>query len=197
MKHENKLKTLNEDTLKGTGFNSLGYSESSKQVKNVKRLMSTFDDTPKNEKTFKTKINVTCKKCGQKFKTKDGKLPKHETGYSYLSQDFVRNDDGTITMSKYCSGVKLIVTDHKSFIFRDVEFFVGDQVLYNIITFGNVYSTKSKITTKSATILKITHTNISDNYYDLLFENVIDSNNFIKKETHNTNNGRFLDMIKL
>ena len=70
---KNTFRNNNEDSLRGTGFGSLSWSEANKQSKNAKRFVGSFDqDVDKNYNIVKKK-----KKEIVTFKNVTGKLPKH------------------------------------------------------------------------------------------------------------------------
>ena len=119
------LKTPDDDNIRGTGLGSLDWTSASRMRKNVKRLMQTFDDTEKS-KSLKNKTKVTCSECGKTFKTNNGKLPKHiKITYNFASTEGV----------KYCEGVASVNEKVKSVVINDIEYFIGDNVLYTIYTY--------------------------------------------------------------
>lgn len=160
MKTNKSLKTPDEDSLRGTGFSSMGYTESGKQVKNVKRLMTTFDDTPKTQTSKKNKTEVTCTRCHATFKTTSGKLPKHKGRWNFSF--FRRNDNGTVDPPSYCEGVAVFKKKQKTIVYKDVTFGVGDAVLYTLQEYDPAkksHEKKLKMVTYDAKIKSIVFTN--------------------------------------
>lgn len=154
------IKTPNEDTLRGTGIGSLGWGESSKLHSTAKRLVSTFD-TPVKEKS-KKKIEVICSKCKGKFKTNNGKLPKHLDPYAWRWRYIIGTEEDTSTPSaKFCDGEILIETENtikevKSIEINNTIFNIGDKVLAELIDVGNYnYGIKNKKYVQERTIQKI------------------------------------------
>ena len=129
----NKLKTTSEDTLKGTGFNSMGWSESSRNVKNAKRMMSTFDDTVvKSTPAKKEKITVYCTKCNSQLKIVKGakKLHIHNL-FTYDTNinryGYVRCLNETYTLK----APKNIFKEVKSVTINNQKIKTGDKIVYN------------------------------------------------------------------
>jgi hypothetical protein len=133
-----KLKIKNEDTLKGTGFGSLGWTESAKMNSTVKRLLGTFADKEISGDK-KNKIIVQCSECNRTFKTTNGKLPEHRK--RHLSW-WYRIDDNGAPSPIICNGViadkitqpKLV----KKIVINDITFKVGDKVIYEKLIKGNI-----------------------------------------------------------
>lgn len=75
------IKTPKEDTLRGTGYGSLGWTEGGRMYKTAKRMEATFDDSDVRigaKKEGVKKIEVFCSCCKASFKVVEGKgLPKH------------------------------------------------------------------------------------------------------------------------
>ena len=163
------IKTPNEDTLRGTGIGSLGWGESSKLHSTAKRLVSTFD-TPVKEKSKKNKIEVVCSKCKNKFKTNNGKLPKHIDPTSWRWSYRRGNEEDTSTPSvKYCVGEIFIETKEvKSIEINNTIFNIGDKVLAELIDVGNYnYGIKNKKFVQERTIQKIV---LNANDFTIYFE---------------------------
>lgn len=166
------IKTPNDDTLRGTGIGSLGWGESSKLHSTAKRLVSTFD-TPVKEKSKKNKTEVICDKCHGKFKTNNGKLPKHLDPFSWRWRYIKGTEEDTSTPSaKYCDGQiakeKTITKDVKSIEINNVVFKIGDKVLVEIMDVGNYnYGIANKKTVQERTIQKIA---VYENDFTIYFE---------------------------
>jgi hypothetical protein len=136
-----KLKIKNEDTLKGTGFGSLGWTESGRMNSTVKRLLGTFQEKEvSSESKNKNKTTVQCSVCNQKFKTRNGKLPEHNQRRKrwYETKDEVGEPgvikcEGTINDKKpeYTQKVKHIVIN-------GVTYKNGDRVIYEKIIKGSI-----------------------------------------------------------
>jgi hypothetical protein len=137
-----KLKIKNEDTLKGTGFGSLGWTESAKMNSTVKRLLGTFQEKEvSSESKNKNKTTVTCSECNQKFKTNNGKLPEHNRKRKRWYE--LTNEIGVPSVIK-CEGSindkKPPYTQRlKRIVIGGVAFKIGDKVLYEIITKGSIH----------------------------------------------------------
>lgn len=187
---DKKLKTPDDDSLRGTGFNSMGWSESAKQVKNVKRLMKTFDDTPKNKTSKKNKIEVTCAKCGNTFKTTSGKLPKHQDRWAFKFQR--RNLDGTVDAPEFCNGVSVVTEKRETLEYKGDSFKIGDSVLYSVYKRTNKLQ-ELKLLTKDAKIKSITFTNKPSRYGFSASERIIVK--FDNDDEYATDNIK--DMVKI
>ncbi len=133
-----KLKIKNEDTLKGTGFGSLGWTESAKMNSTVKRLLGTFSDKEISGDK-KNKIIVQCSECNRTFKTTNGKLPEHRK--RHLSW-WYRIDDNGAPSPIICNGVvsnKIKPFKLKKIVINDITFKVGDKVFYEKIIKGSTF----------------------------------------------------------
>lgn len=153
MSNNNTLKTPQEDTLRGTGLGSMGWTEGGKQMKNVKRLMKTFDDTVINKSSKKHRIEVTCDTCKKTFKTTNGKLPKHKGDwYSNFYRRTFDPKDTSVKPVQYCDGkIQQKEQTSKTFIIKDIEFVSGDVVLYSALARKTAFSVL-KVTTFTDTI---------------------------------------------
>lgn len=134
-----KLKIKNEDTLKGTGFASLGWTEGGKMNSTVKRLIASFKDKEvSSESKNKNKIIVQCSECHRKFKTSNGKLPEHKK--RHLSWWQHRIDDNGSPSPITCNGIIQVenkTTKLKKIVINDVTFKIGDKVLYEKLVKGS------------------------------------------------------------
>ena len=109
----------------------MGYTESGKAVKNVKRLMATFSDEHPSTGSYKThRKTVECTRCGKTFKTNNGNLPKHKMSDWRWSGWGRKNDDGTVSAPKYCDGDIVINESLDSVMIEDIQYNSGDKVLY-------------------------------------------------------------------
>jgi hypothetical protein len=68
-----------KDTVRNSDLNGTEWDYSGHQHKNVKRLAKTLPDVVRAVKS-KERIAIKCSKCGHRFRTVKGVLPKH--GYS-------------------------------------------------------------------------------------------------------------------
>jgi hypothetical protein len=194
------IKTTNKDNLRGTGIGSLDWSESCKLHSTAKRLVSTFD-TPVKEKSKKNKIEVVCTKCHGKFKTNNGKLPKHIDPTSWRWIYRRGNEEDTSTPSvKYCDGEilldinKSLRNEVKEIEINNIVFNIGDTVLVEIITVGNYrYGITDKKQIEEKIIEKII---VKDNSYTIYFKrkNEFEKYSYITSSLINVFN---LEIIKL
>lgn len=134
-----KLKIKNEDTLKGTGFASLGWTEGGKMNSTVKRLLGTFQDKEvSSESKNKNKILVKCSACHRTFKTTNGKLPKHQIKFGPWS---TRIDENGTPSRIICDGViakDVKPTNLKNITINGVLFKIGDKVIYEKVIKGSI-----------------------------------------------------------
>jgi hypothetical protein len=73
---KNKIKTPQQDNLDGTGYNKLSWEESNKQIKNIKKLESTFSDNININSSNKKQVN--CSICDRKFYINNiNRIPDH------------------------------------------------------------------------------------------------------------------------